>query len=94
MASRCIMHSLVSVLSVIKLVRLLNIDSWSLGGGYIASKDEMHEHAEGNDEAWMTQWSEAEKLFADYTGKCRLLESVKVKTKDTALQGKTTDMLC
>ena len=49
----------------------------AFGGGYIASKDEMHEHAsatldnvaEGKDEDWMTQWSEEEELFADYTGK-------------------------
>jgi len=47
------------------------------GGSYIASKDEMQEHAsatldnvvDGNDEDWMTQWSEEEELFADYTGK-------------------------
>lgn len=50
----------------------------AFGGGYIASKDEMHEHASsvieeensGNDEDdWMTQWSEEEELFADYAGK-------------------------
>jgi len=47
------------------------------GQSYIASKDEMHEHvtatldhvAGGNNEDWMTQWSEEEELFADYTGK-------------------------
>ena len=37
----------------------------------------MHEHVsvtrdnmeDGNDEDWMTQWSEEGELFADYTGK-------------------------
>jgi len=51
----------------------------AFGGGYIASKDEMHEHAsatidttnEGNEEDWMTQWSEEEELFADYTGEMK-----------------------
>ena len=35
----------------------------------------MHEHTEGNGEDRMTQWSEEEELFADYTGS---LESVEV----------------
>jgi len=49
----------------------------AFGGGYIASKDEMQEHAtassdkldEHKDENWMSQWSEEEELFADYSGK-------------------------
>jgi len=49
----------------------------AFGGGYIASKDEMQEHATAsidepdasNDESWMSQWSEEEELFADYSGK-------------------------
>lgn len=50
----------------------------AFGGGYIATKDEMHEHAStsgvdsdessGSDD-WMTQWSEEEELFADYSDK-------------------------
>lgn len=50
----------------------------AFGGGYIASKDEMQEHAGASidepdekhtDENWMSQWSEEEELFADYSGK-------------------------
>lgn len=52
----------------------------AFGGGYIASKDEMREHASAssneeeaeetvNSEDWMSQWSSEEELFADYTGK-------------------------
>lgn len=46
----------------------------AFGGGYIASKDEMQEHASVSlddassdvNEDWMTQWSEEEELFANY----------------------------
>jgi len=46
----------------------------AFGGGYIASKDEMEEHASVSlddassdvNEDWMTQWSEEEELFANY----------------------------
>jgi len=50
----------------------------AFGGGYIASKDQMQEHAsalpdetspENLDDDWMSQWSEEEELFADYSGK-------------------------
>jgi len=50
----------------------------AFGGGYIATKDEMQEHAgasidepdeQHTDENWMSQWSEEEELFADYSGK-------------------------
>lgn len=47
----------------------------AFGGGYIASKDEMWEHASNsettsteNSDDWMSQWSSEEELFADYTG--------------------------
>jgi hypothetical protein len=49
----------------------------SFGKEYIASKSEMISHVESaeaaadsteHDEAWMSQWSEEEELFADYTG--------------------------
>jgi len=48
----------------------------AFGGGYIASKDEMWEHAANSQTSstetsddWMSQWSSEEELFADYTGK-------------------------
>lgn len=52
----------------------------AFGGGYIASKDEMWEHAAtsgeetdasttNSEEDWMSQWSSEEELFADYTNK-------------------------
>jgi len=50
----------------------------AFGGDYIASKDQMQEHAaalpeetspENLGDDWMSQWSEEEELFADYSSK-------------------------